>query len=111
MKLDFVALIRFQCVMDGDRCVSVCRRVDDDCVRFSDGFLYPLDYLALKIRLLEFDLYAEFGADSPASFGDFVQRFIAVNFGLACAKQVQIGAIDDGYFHGRANSAAASQRR
>lgn len=100
MQLDFEAMVGLQRVMDCNGRVSIRSSIDDDRVCRADGFLYPLDQLPLEIRLSELDIHSEFGADFLTLGGDTFQRLVTVNFRLPGAEQVEVGSIDDDYFHG-----------
>lgn len=100
MQLDFEAMVGLQRVMDCNGRVSIRSSIDDDRVCRADGFLYPLDQLSLEIGLSELDVHSEIGADFLTLGGNVMQRLVTINFGLPGAEQVEVGSIDDDYFHG-----------
>lgn len=63
--------------------------------------LNAIDKCPLMVGLEEIGLKAKFGSKSADTPIDVVQGLATINFRLAGAKEVQIGAVQDQDFHGR----------
>src|SRR6516165_8497452 len=85
----------FQGVEDRRRGMSEGGRIDYDAGGPLARLVNPVDQLKLGIGLVEFDLQSELSGRVPA-LGLYVgQRLVSVDFGLAFAEQVQVGAVQN----------------
>lgn len=88
-------------VQDGYAGVRVGRRVDDDAVDLAVGFLDLVDDAALVVGLEDLDLVKALrGARLLADLDQAVVVVAAVDARLANSEHVEVGAVDDKYFHG-----------
>jgi hypothetical protein len=96
VDLDECYLRREECVANRDAGVGIGRRVDDDEVDLIDpGLLDAIDDVALAVRLegLQRDTFLLSKVDQiPVDLGECVGT---IDYRLARAEQVQIGAMDD----------------
>lgn len=97
-----------QSVSDGDRGVGVAGRVQDERRTVPAGFLDPVDKLAFMIGLAE-NKAAGPGLPGQARF-NIGQRLPAIDFRLARAQEVEIGAAKDKYRLGHVFASCAVTR-
>ena len=86
-------------VPDGNACVGISPRIDDNRVVMTLGLLDPSHQLSFGVVLLEINLHlhpARFATD----FGFNVsQRLSTVGLGLSLAQQVQVGPVQEQNLH------------
>jgi len=87
-------------ISDGDTGVSESGRIDDDAGKILlGGIMEPVNNYAFVIALpadrIKFKSFRS-GTDFMVDIGE---AFGAVNFRFALAQQVEVGAVDDKYFH------------
>jgi hypothetical protein len=85
--------------MDCHGRVGISGSVDDDRVGGVGCLLNPFNQLPLKIGLSEIDIHANISALSLTLPGDIIEGLCAVYVGLSCAKQVEVGAVENECFH------------
>ena len=96
MNLDHRHLDRLDRVVDCDRGVGIAARVEQHCLGARDiGLMQPVDQRALVVRLPAFEAEAEAVGLRLQPRMDVVQRIMAIDFRLARAEQVEIGAAED----------------
>src|ERR687898_1327952 len=82
-------------VVNGDRGVAVGARIDDDADSLVGGFLYPVDEVALMVRLTEIDLEPKCRTCLLAIVCDRGKRLAAIDARLALAERVEVGTVQD----------------
>src|SRR5438105_2039122 len=95
VHLDDGHVERAEAVVEGDRVMRQCGRVDDHADRVRALFVEAVDQLALVVGLEEADgpaVLLGLGVDHGLDVG---QRLAAVDLRLAAAEDVQVGAVGD----------------
>ena len=96
VNLDECYLRREEGIANRDAGVGIGRRVDDDEVDLvGPGLLDAIDDVALAVRLEGLQLYMLLLCKADQIPIDLGERIGAIDFRLACAEQVQIGAMYD----------------
>lgn len=97
-------IIRIERVQNGDRRVGKRARIDDNPYRAFAGLVYPVDNLALVVRLQHPDLKTGITCRRAQAL-HIIQRLVAVDIRLALTEQVQVRTVQDvNSFHVSANS-------
>ena len=68
--------------------------VDHNTGATAAGSVYPFDQFALVVGLAEFDVQAQIASAGAAAVSEVANRFATVLVRLACAKQIEIGAVE-----------------
>src|SRR5262249_17720506 len=84
-----------QSVEYGHRSMSEGGRIDYDAGGALARLVNPVDQLKLRVGLAEFDLQSQLSTRAPALSLYVGQRLASVDFGLALAEQVQVGAVQN----------------
>ena len=94
MHLDHRQLGRPQRIQQSHRCVRVGAAINDDGSGALRRLLDPIDQFAFRVALPEIDAEAEaFGLSRTQSL-DVGERLAAVDFRLAAAQHIQVGAVE-----------------
>ena len=82
-------------VMQSDRCMCVCTRIDDHCTGVDVCVMQPVDQLSFVIGLKEGGRIPRFAGMGLAGLTDLVQRQAAIDLRLSRPQHIQVGAVDD----------------
>lgn len=91
-------------VMQSDRCMGKCSRVENNCTRIDVCVMQPVNQLAFMIGLPKDDVEPQVTRMCRASLFNLVQGECAVDFRLARAQKIEVRTIEDvnGSGHGLA---------
>lgn len=91
-------------VMQSDRCMGKCSRVENNCTRIDVCVMQPVNQLAFMIGLPKDDVEPQVTRMCRASLFNLAQGECAVDFRLARAQKIEVRTIEDvnGSGHGLA---------
>ena len=86
-------------ISDRQTCVGQRTCVNDNNAETTPRTLDPADQFALSVALTEVNLHPDGGSFIPNASLDLPQSQLAVDFGLSCPEQIQVGSIQVKDFH------------